>query len=178
MIITNTTRNAETSHNITRNNFTQAQVINLTTFSSQSNNQNQNQNPNPNPNQNTLNLNPQQIQNQRTQNTNLNLEISKMNENNPFPIQHSETDRKYEDILKSTNAKINKSLSSIKKETPPINLPLLNTTQNVLTSISRTLRFYILMMSEFLPNLTRLSELMEREQFIPNINDRKNANDY
>ena len=39
-----------------------------------------------------------------------------MNENNPFPIQNSETDRKYEDILKSTNAKINKSLSSIKKK--------------------------------------------------------------
>ena len=177
-----TNSNINNTNNIQRNIRTTTRVINLTTQNPNLNNQNNNQSINQNNNQNIRNNQNPNLSSSIPQqgispSQNLNIEIEKMNENNPFPIQHSENDRKYEDILKTTNSKIHKSLKTLSKETPLVNLPLLNTTQNVLTAISRTLRYYILTINEILPNFLRLSELMEREQFLQDINDRKNANE-
>ncbi len=147
----------------------QTRIININTSQTNQNNNNNNNNSNNN-NQNLNNQN-------ESNNQNLNLSIEKINENNKFPISISQVDKNYEHLLKDTNLKINKAVEDIRQEVTPINLPLLNSNQNALTAISRTIRHYCLLLQEITPSLIRLSELMEREQFIPNINDRKNANE-
>ena len=146
----------------------QTRIININTSQS-----NQNINNNNNNNNNNQNLNHQNESN----NQNLNLSIEKINENNKFPISISQVDKNYEHLLKDTNIKINKAVENIRKDVTPINLPLLNSNQNALTAISRTIRHYCLLLQEITPSLIRLSELMEREQYIINEQDRKNAND-
>ena len=171
-----TTQNNNNQNNNTQNNNTQNN-------NNQNNNtQNNNTQNNNNQNNNTQNNNTQNNINQNNNQSNINqnnpnLTIEKINEGNKFPIKISEVDKNYEHLLKDTNSKITKSIEDIRKEVPRINLPLLNSNQNVLTAISRTIRHYILMQQELIPNLMRLSELMEREQYILNEQDRKNVNE-
>ena len=59
---------------------------------------------------------------------------------------------------------------------PRIPLPLLNTTQNVFTAISRQIRKYVIVNQNMLCHLMRLADLMEREQFITNSETRMVGN--
>lgn len=113
----------------------------------------------------------QQNQNQQQSSTQF------VNENNMFPIQMSENDRRYENFLRQINANISNCQHTLQTNGPSVPLPLLNTTQNILTAISRSLRYYILGLQDLIPNLMRLSELLEREQLITNVDDRRKAND-
>ena len=103
--------------------------------------------------------------------------IQLVNENNMFPIQMSENDRRYENFLRQINTNISNCQHTLQTNGPSVPLPLLNTAQNILTAISRALRYYILGLQDLIPNLMRLSELLEREQLITNVDDRRKAND-
>jgi len=113
----------------------------------------------------TLNLNPNNNNNNaqepQTVESNKNLYSSQ------FPIMTSNTDRKYEMHLKKINTELEEADKIMSQDVEPkIPLPLLNTTQNVFTAISRCLRKYVIVNQNILCNLMRLADLMEREQYI------------
>lgn len=116
-------------------------------------------------------------QNQQNNSNDNRISLENMNDNNNFPIQISESDRRYENFLKQINLNISNCIQSLQNNDTSIPLPLLNTTQNILTSMSRTLRFYILGLQEAIPHLMRLSELFEREQFITETDVRRKGNE-
>ena len=118
-----------------------------------------------------------QQNNPEEQNNNNRISIENMNDNNSFPIQISETDRRYENFLRQINLNISNCINSLQNNDTSIPLPLLNTTQNILTSLSRTLRYYILGLQDIIPHLMRLSELFEREQFITETDVRRKGNE-
>lgn len=97
-----------------------------------------------------------------------------------YPITISESDARYNNFLKDINQSLDSLLKNINLNTNDYQLPflpLLDTTQNILTAISRTLRYYYLSMYQFLPLLGRLVDLLEREQFITNQEERKKYNE-
>ena len=96
-----------------------------------------------------------------------NVESNKNLYSSQFPIMPSNTDRKYEMHLKKINKELEEADKIMSQDIEPkIPLPLLNTTQNVFTAISRCLRKYVIVNQNILCNLMRLADLMEREQFI------------
>ena len=96
-----------------------------------------------------------------------NVESNKNLYSSQFPIMPSNTDRKYEMHLKKINTELEEADKIMSQDIEPkIPLPLLNTTQNVFTAISRCLRKYVIVNQNILCNLMRLADLMEREQFI------------
>ena len=119
-----------------------------------------------------------QSQGNSTQNQNSN--NPPLNPNNyscQFPISTSERDKKYDAHLKKIDEELNLTdeLMSNKIE-PRIPLPLINTTQNVFTAISRQLRKYVIVNQNMLCHLMRLADLMEREQFITDSEARMTGN--
>ena len=113
------------------------------------------------------------------ENTNLeNVEnANKNNYSSQFPIVGSVTDKKYEAHLKNIEKELNSADELISQKIEPrIPLPLLNTTQNVFTAISRSLRKYVIVNQNILCHLMRLADLMEREQFITNSETRMTGN--
>ena len=120
-----------------------------------------------------LNLNQNNTQNpQNNQNeSNKNLYSSQ------FPIATSSTDKKYEMHLKNIEKELNEADQIMSQDIQPkIPLPLLNTTQNVFTAISRSIRKYVIVNQNVLCHLMRLADLMEREQFITQSDVRMNGN--
>ena len=114
-----------------------------------------------------------------TQNTNNETteNVNKNNYSSQFPILSSVTDKKYEQHLKNIETELNKADELISQKIEPrIPLPLLNTTQNVFTAISRSLRKYVIVNQNVLCHLMRLADLMEREQFITNSEARMTGN--
>ena len=111
-----------------------------------------------------------------TQNSNPN-PSNPNNYSSQFPIQSSERDKKYDIHLKKIDEELN-SVDEImsNKIEPRIPLPLLNTTQNVFTAISRQIRKYVIVNQNMLCHLMRLADLMEREQFITNSETRMVGN--
>ena len=94
-----------------------------------------------------------------------------------FPISVSQSDKKYEMHLKKIENELTEADKIISEDIQPkIPLPLLNTTQNVFTAISRSIRKYVIVNQNILCHLMRLSELMEREQFITQSEVRLNGN--
>jgi len=122
-----------------------------------------------------------QIPNSQSQDSNnQNSSVPQLNPNNyayQFPIASSERDKKYDIHLKKINEELNAvdEIMSNKIE-PRIPLPLLNTTQNVFTAISRHIRKYVIVNQNMLCHLMRLADLMEREQFITNSETRMTGN--
>ena len=122
-----------------------------------------------------------QIPNPQSQENNpQNSNIPQLNPNNyssQFPITTSEKDKKYDIHLKKIEQELNTvdEIMSNKIE-PRIPLPLLNTTQNVFTAISRQIRKYVIVNQNMLCHLLRLADLMEREQFITNSETRMAGN--
>ena len=124
------------------------------------------------------NINMPNPQSQDTNNQNSS--VPQLNPNNyasQFPITSSERDKKYDIHLKKINEELNAvdEIMSNKIE-PRIPLPLLNTTQNVFTAISRHIRKYVIVNQNMLCHLMRLADLMEREQFITNSETRMTGN--
>ena len=112
----------------------------------------------------TLNLNPNNNNNAQEPQT---VESKKNLYSSQFPIMTSNTDRKYEMHLKKINTELEEADKIMSQDVEPkIPLPLLNTTQNVFTAISRCLRKYVIVNQNILCNLMRLADLMEREQYI------------
>ena len=102
---------------------------------------------------------------------------NKNNYSSQFPITSSNTDKKYEMHLKNIEKELNNADELIsQKMEPRIPLPLLNTTQNVFTAISRSIRKYVIVNQNILCHLMFLADLMEREQFISNRETRMNGN--
>ena len=101
---------------------------------------------------------------------NQNAGVPPVNPNNyssQFPIKTSERDKKYDIHLKKIEEELNATDEIISNRIEPrIPLPLLNTTQNVFTAISRQIRKYVIVNQNMLCHLMRLADLMEREQFI------------
>ena len=103
--------------------------------------------------------------------------VNKNNYSSQFPIAGSVTDKKYEAHLKNIEKELNSADELISQKIEPrIPLPLLNTTQNVFTAISRSLRKYVIVNQNILCHLMRLADLMEREQFITNSETRMTGN--
>ena len=130
-----------------------------------------------------LNLNNNSTNTTTAQNQpeNTNIEsVENTNKNNyssQFPIVGSVTDKKYEAHLKNIEKELNSADELISQKIEPrIPLPLLNTTQNVFTAISRSLRKYVIVNQNILCHLMRLADLMEREQFITNSETRMTGN--
>ena len=127
----------------------------------------------------TLNLN-----NETNQNNNIPDSSNNNNEANnnnlysgQFPITPSVTDKKYEMHLKNIEKELNEADTIMSKDIQPrIPLPLLNTTQNVFTAMSRSIRKYVIVNQNILCNLLRLADLMEREQYITQSDTRMNGN--
>ena len=122
--------------------------------------------------------NPQNQNNTQAQNTNTNAHDQNPNNYaNQFPMTTSERDKKYDIHLKKINEELNAvdEIMSNRIE-PRIPLPLLNTTQNVFTAISRQIRKYVIVNQNMLCHLMRLADLMEREQFITNSETRMVGN--
>ena len=127
----------------------------------------------------SLNLNNDANQNNNipdTSNTN-----NETNNNNlysgQFPITPSVTDKKYEMHLKNIEKELNEADTIMSEDVQPrIPLPLLNTTQNVFTAMSRSIRKYVIVNQNILCNLLRLADLMEREQYITQSDTRMNGN--
>ena len=118
-------------------------------------------------------------QNTNNENTNSNLTGAGSENHNylsQFPITPSSTDSRYESHLKNINIELNEADNVIQNNEPKIPLPLLNTTQNVFTAISRCIRRYVIVNQNILVNLMRLADLMEREQYITDSQTRLNAN--
>ena len=114
------------------------------------------------------------------QNANNAASVPNQNSNNyssQFPITPSVTDKKYDVHLKKIEKELNEADEIISKKIEPrIPLPLLNTTQNVFTAISRSIRKYVIVNQNILCHLMRLADLMEREQFITDSNVRMTGN--
>ena len=153
---------------------------NINTITSSNNNTNDvtNQNQVP-PSSNISHNNSNSNNNSQHQNP-ISLEL--FNSTSPFPITVSPIDRKYEKFIENINKSIHITSSlfnnnSNNSNLTTLSLPLLPTTQNVLTAISRTLRNFIYTFQNIIPYLMRLSELFEREQYITNLEDRKKANE-
>ena len=129
-----------------------------------------------------LNLNDTNNNNTNNQNTNnnnnaANVEINKNNYSSQFPITPSNTDKKYEMHLKNIEKELNSADEiASKKIEPRIPLPLLNTTQNVFTAMSRSLRKYVIVNQNLLCHLLHLADIMEREQFLTNSETRMAGN--
>ena len=122
-----------------------------------------------------LNLN--QNNNNNTAPEPQNAESNKNLYSSQFPIMPSNTDRKYEMHLKKINTELEEADKIMSQDIEPkIPLPLLNTTQNVFTAISRCLRKYVIVNQNILCNLMRLADLMEREQFITQREERMIGN--
>ena len=125
-----------------------------------------------------LNLN--DTNNTNNQNANNNATINETNKNNyssQFPITPSNTDKKYEMHLKNIEKELNLADEIVSKKIEPrIPLPLLNTTQNVFTAMSRSLRKYVIVNQNILCHLLHLADIMEREQFITNSETRMTGN--
>ena len=119
------------------------------------------------------NLQPPMPNNQNPPNNNLNPN----NYSSQFPMATSERDKKYDIHLKKIDEELNSvdEIMSSRIE-PRIPLPLLNTTQNVFTAISRQIRKYVIVNQNMLCHLMRLADLMEREQFITNSETRMVGN--
>ena len=113
----------------------------------------------------------------QNQNSNNNPPLNPNNYSCQFPISTSERDKKYDAHLKKIDEELNLTdeLMSNKIE-PRIPLPLINTTQNVFTAISRQLRKYVIVNQNMLCHLMRLADLMEREQFITDSEARMTGN--
>ena len=125
------------------------------------------------------NTNNQNTNNQNTNNNNnaANIEINKNNYSSQFPITPSNTDKKYEMHLKNIEKELNLADEiASKKIEPRIPLPLLNTTQNVFTAMSRSLRKYVIVNQNLLCHLMHLADIMEREQFLTNSETRMTGN--
>ena len=119
-----------------------------------------------------------QLNNNTTSQNNLN---DTQNNNNlyssQFPITVSPNDKKYEMHLKNIEKELNEADKIMSQDIEPkIPLPLLNTTQNVFTAISRSIRKYVIVNQNILTHLMRLADLMEREQFITEADVRMNGN--
>ena len=185
---TNNNNNTNTNNNNTNNNpnsinissttryqtLNFGEVLNLNTSPLQPVQSSSNaQNPEP------LNLNDNSNQNnntaQNTSNTN-------SNENRnlyslQFPITPARNDKKYDMHLKNIEKELNEADKIMSQDIEPkIPLPLLNTTQNVFTAISRSIRKYVIVNQNILCHLMRLADLMEREQYITDSNTRMNGN--
>jgi hypothetical protein len=127
-------------------------------------------------NLNENNSNNQNINNENNSNIN-NQNVNKNNYSSQFPITPSNSDKKYEVHLKNIEKELNSADELIsKKMDSRIPLPLLNTTQNVFTAISRSIRKYVIVNQNILCHLMRLAEIMEREQFITNSETRMTGN--
>ena len=116
-------------------------------------------------------------------NTNANVNQNNVNENDKnlyssqFPIAHAQTDKKYEMHLKNIEKELNEADKIMSQDIEPkIPLPLLNTTQNVFTAISRSIRKYVIVNQNILCHLMRLADLMEREQYITQSDVRMTGN--
>ena len=131
----------------------------------------------------SLNLNNNNQNNNSNVNANTNhnnegnVDLNNKNYSGQFPITPSVTDKKYDTHLKNIEKELNSAdeLMSQKIE-PRIPLPLLNTTQNVFTAISRSLRRYVIVNQNILCHLMYLADIMEREQFISNSDTRMTGN--
>ena len=127
-------------------------------------------------NLNENNSNNQNINNENNSNIN-NQNVNKNNYSSQFPITPSNSDKKYEVHLKNIEKELNSADELIsQKMDSRIPLPLLNTTQNVFTAISRSIRKYVIVNQNILCHLMRLAEIMEREQFITNSETRMTGN--
>ena len=125
-------------------------------------------------NNNNTNNNNNNINENQNANSNTNIDKTYSSQ---FPITPSQTDKKYEMHLKNIEKELNEADKIISQDIEPkIPLPLLNTTQNVFTAISRSIRKYVIINQNILCNLMRLAELMEREQFITQSEVRMNGN--
>ena len=113
-----------------------------------------------------------------TNNTNANIQnINNKNYSGQFPITPSVTDKKYDAHLKNIEKELNDADELMSKKIEPrIPLPLLNTTQNVFTAISRSLRKYVIVNQNILCHLMYLADIMEREQFLNNSDTRMTGN--
>ena len=128
-------------------------------------------------NNNNNNQNQSQNQNQNGNNNQSNVNLNNKNYSGQFPITPSVTDKKYEAHLKNIEKELNSADELMSNKTMPrIPLPLLNTTQNVFTAISRSLRKYVIVNQNILCHLMYLADLMEREQFISNSDTRMTGN--
>ena len=106
-------------------------------------------------NNNTNNNNANNVN--ENQNTNSNTNIDKTY-SSQFPITPAPTDKKYEMHLKNIEKELNEADKIISQDIEPkIPLPLLNTTQNVFTAISRSIRKYVIINQNILCNLMRLA---------------------
>ena len=122
------------------------------------------------------NSNSQNTNNQNSTNIN-NENVNKNNYSSQFPIAPCNNDKKYEAHLKNIEKELNTADELMSQEmNPRIPLPLLNTTQNVFTAISRSIRKYVIVNQNILCHLMRLAEIMEREQFISNSETRMTGN--
>ena len=122
------------------------------------------------------NSNSQNTNNQNNANIN-NETVNKNNYSSQFPIAPCNNDKKYEAHLKNIEKELNTADELMSQEmNPRIPLPLLNTTQNVFTAISRSIRKYVIVNQNILCHLMRLAEIMEREQFISNSETRMTGN--
>ena len=94
--------------------------------------------------------------NQNPPNNNLNPN----NYSSQFPMATSERDKKYDIHLKKIDEELNSvdEIMSSRIE-PRIPLPLLNTTQNVFTAISRQIRKYVIVNQNMLCHLMRLADV-------------------
>ena len=125
-------------------------------------------------NNNSNNTNPQNSSDNNANNAENN---NKNNYSSQFPIASSQTDRKYDMHLKNIEKELNLADELISQKIEPrIPLPLLNTTQNVFTAISRSIRKYVIVNQNILCHLMRLADIMEREQFITNSETRMTGN--
>ena len=121
---------------------------------------------------NNLNQNNSAIQNATNNNQNNGNLYS-----NQFPIAPSINDKKYEMHLKNIEKELSEADKIMSQDIEPkIPLPLLNTTQNVFTAISRCIRKYVIVNQNILTHLMRLADLMEREQYITQADVRMNGN--
>ncbi len=125
-----------------------------------------------------LNNNNSNTNDNNTNNANANTQnINNKNYSGQFPITPSVTDKKYDAHLKNIEKELNDADELMSKKIEPrIPLPLLNTTQNVFTAISRSLRKYVIVNQNILCHLMYLADIMEREQFLINSDTRMTGN--
>lgn len=104
-----------------------------------------------------------------------------INSHSIYPIMTSPIDARYNDLLHGINnnlALLSKNMDKNNhSSSDTYNLPITNSTQNILSAISRSLRFYTYNIDQFISQLNRLTDLLEREQLITKNEERNKGNE-
>ncbi|MCQ2817672.1 MAG: ubiquitin family protein [archaeon] len=90
-----------------------------------------------------------------------------------FPIQPAENESRYERFFGEVNRSLVACEQMLNSNHALIPLPTLNTAQNILTSMSRTIRQYVHVNQAYLVYMMRLADYLEREELINRLEDRQ-----